>query len=622
MSDPLNSFEPLVPIPFKHTPSPRPNTPQAAPNTKPRSALPQVDPSSVEAELDKFATLFNPSTPHASPTLPPIFSQPRPTSSIRSAHRLSQTNFGPVRQDSGNDSEFGGFVSVPPAQDPLSQSFFSETPPSESALSQAPTGSLTDVSHTGQRVSQASLDFFGQFVEGAKDQESRGKGKGYLDELLRHEDDPLYWINHEDTDPAYGGPSRGEASESESEQDRMPSVVSEHDLEVSLLDLDLDSDNYFARGGSGNDANISTSHSPAPPKPKLKPFATPSMSPTFPFATRPPVALSSNSSVSSLVPSRSSTPPIPSSTSPRPAYSTQPSRWMSSLLSNPRTSLDEPSHPSVQGIFPHVRASSTDALQQQVWHPPPQPQPHTPASVSASSTISHGTPFASRSYIPPSGAPGFAGSDAAWDKGFSDDFDQEGKKAKGHVHLEGRKEATEGILDTTIVDMIRPHLPALARLPRKYTLLYSLDQHGISLNTLYTRCEPQGPSNSHPRGTLVVVKDSGDTIFGVWIGEGLRVSKGYYGSGESFLWRYVHGKLDVFRWTGKNEYVAHCEPEYLSFGGGDGRYGLYLDDTLLEGSSARCPTFANEPLCSPGSMKGGNVSFDCVGLEVWAVGPA
>lgn len=109
-----------------------------------------------------------------------------------------------------------------------------------------------------------------------------------------------------------------------------------------------------------------------------------------------------------------------------------------------------------------------------------------------------------------------------------------------------------------------------------------------------------------------------------------------------FLWRYLDGKLSVFKWTGKNDYVALCEPGYLSFGGGyvpphihfrsyitfyiqnrDGRYGLYLDDTLLDGSSARCPTFDNEPLCSSsGAKKGGNVTFECVGLEVWAVGPS
>jgi hypothetical protein len=53
----------------------------------------------------------------------------------------------------------------------------------------------------------------------------------------------------------------------------------------------------------------------------------------------------------------------------------------------------------------------------------------------------------------------------------------------------------------------------------------------------------------------------------------------------------------------------------------DGRYRLYLDDTLLDGSSARCSTFENEPLCSAGTRKGENVVFECVGLEVWAVGP-
>lgn len=35
-----------------------------------------------------------------------------------------------------------------------------------------------------------------------------------------------------------------------------------------------------------------------------------------------------------------------------------------------------------------------------------------------------------------------------------------------------------------------------------------------------------------------------------------------------FLWRYIGGKLDVFKWTGRNDYVALCEPEYISFGGG------------------------------------------------------
>jgi hypothetical protein len=39
-----------------------------------------------------------------------------------------------------------------------------------------------------------------------------------------------------------------------------------------------------------------------------------------------------------------------------------------------------------------------------------------------------------------------------------------------------------------------------------------LDQHGISLNTLSARCEPQGSTTAHPRGTLIITKDAG----GVW----------------------------------------------------------------------------------------------------------
>lgn len=80
---------------------------------------------------------------------------------------------------------------------------------------------------------------------------------------------------------------------------------------------------------------------------------------------------------------------------------------------------------------------------------------------------------------------------------------------------------------------------------------------------------------------LFVVKDSDGGIFGSWISEGLRMSRGnegYYGSGDSFLWKWVEdsrnggggggGELGVFKWTGKNDYVALCESSAISFGGG------------------------------------------------------
>jgi len=35
--------------------------------------------------------------------------------------------------------------------------------------------------------------------------------------------------------------------------------------------------------------------------------------------------------------------------------------------------------------------------------------------------------------------------------------------------------------------------------------------------------------------------------------------------------------IDVYKWTGQNDYVALSESEFISFGCGDGHYGLYLD---------------------------------------------
>ena len=35
-----------------------------------------------------------------------------------------------------------------------------------------------------------------------------------------------------------------------------------------------------------------------------------------------------------------------------------------------------------------------------------------------------------------------------------------------------------------------------------------------------------------------------------------------------FLWKFAQGTLKVYKTTGRNNYVALCEPGYISFGGG------------------------------------------------------
>ncbi|KAL0952980.1 hypothetical protein HGRIS_007192 [Hohenbuehelia grisea] len=712
-------------------------------------------PSGDEANIDKFATLFSPATPRASPVLGPVDAQ--------STHSTQPVPLRPrpqprARQSTAGDtdSEFGSFVSVSANEDPLSsfgsfdsnpETSFALPPPLKPSVpsSQAPPREPLSFDPLAQN---ASLEFFDKFGQDAKRASEKNK-KSVLDELLLHEDDPLYWLSSEGTgEPStqtevVGSPDSefGEMIGATSEPGN--SAFSTKDLQASLLDLDFEfftpsvtpipeshsSDPASSASTSPTRRHSRAATSPSRPVPKRRRSSSlhpPSLAP--PVASSPSVIPASPAAASvsfydskfdDVSPERSGRPLPPRSASYQ-TLSSISSRWMSSLLpaATPASSVKQSGSggalPSLESIFGSLTSSGSSAgsaggatpetsRRSRSTTPVRQPAPQhssTRFSGFASSppvTISHGTPFAPppqtnhgaspfapHTFIPPTGAPGFTGEGYDWDKGFSVELERElseghgevppkamdaaaGRgtsrpssstshtvdngsvnpnvivggvgelieKKTGSVLLEGRREMTDPILTVDVADAIRSRLPALSRLPRAWHLIYSLDQHGISLNTLYTRCElpphaimgkkpsPGGMGFGAPTnaGALVVVKDAGDAVFGAWMGEGIRTSrgKGYFGSGESFLWRYVNDQLEVFKWTGKNDYVALCEPDYLSFGGGDGQYGLYLDDTLLDGSSARCPTFDNAPLCSPAPQKAGATPFECVGLEVWGV---
>jgi hypothetical protein len=51
--------------------------------------------------------------------------------------------------------------------------------------------------------------------------------------------------------------------------------------------------------------------------------------------------------------------------------------------------------------------------------------------------------------------------------------------------------------------------------------------------------------------------------------------------------------------------------DQFAIGGGGGQLALSLGDNLQHGTTGRCTTFDNEPLCEP-------ADFECVALELWA----
>ncbi|WFD24093.1 oxidation resistance protein 1 [Malassezia equina] len=312
--------------------------------------------------------------------------------------------------------------------------------------------------------------------------------------------------------------------------------------------------------------------------------------------------------------------------------------------------------------------------------------------------------------MPISGAPGFdPDSTHHWNRGqwsLSAQAEREREKQPMPVTLKDRREDTDIVVEPWHAARVQALLPRRLRLGKSWSLLYSLDQHGASLATLYNRVaralDPQqrrgAPSEAWLRGSstaaqsavmgstsepfhvgsgvdlgeaglVLAIRDTHDNVFGAFVNEPLHISSHYYGNGECFLWKTVQRRLpappsatngdatqhddlhpdlaiEVFRWTGKNDYMVLSESDYLSVGGGDGKYGLWIDEKLDQGLSAKCPAFLNEVLCNAQESSATHAvdqgpkppvdllsdvveeqarspetgKFHCLGVEVWAVG--
>jgi len=174
------------------------------------------------------------------------------------------------------------------------------------------------------------------------------------------------------------------------------------------------------------------------------------------------------------------------------------------------------------------------------------------------------------------------------------------------IDLKGRNSDTLPILSDDLAEIIRSRLPNLLQEATSWNLLYSMDQHGARLSTLYRNIQGQGPC-------VMVLRNSENELFGAFISEPFDPSnKGFFGTPECFLWKANKFQFKKFSATHLNQYFMLAESNFIAMGGGNGNFGFYLDEDIQYGYSSKSDTFENEVLTEDNE-------FECYGCEIWGL---
>ena len=170
--------------------------------------------------------------------------------------------------------------------------------------------------------------------------------------------------------------------------------------------------------------------------------------------------------------------------------------------------------------------------------------------------------------------------------------------------LHGSTSQPPTVLSNAAATWLRGELPLRYNV-REWQLVYSTEQHGCSLRTLYAKLAGHDAS-------MIVMLDDHQHIFGAFVAEPWEVHGRYFGNGETFLFSVGRGRSPETRrydWSRANSHFVLASHDMLAFGGG-GKFALYLDSSLEMGSSDRSETFDND--CLAGARE-----FKCIKLEAW-----
>ncbi|KAL5112228.1 GTPase-activating protein skywalker [Taenia crassiceps] len=165
------------------------------------------------------------------------------------------------------------------------------------------------------------------------------------------------------------------------------------------------------------------------------------------------------------------------------------------------------------------------------------------------------------------------------------------------AHINVSNLASAGELDF-LMQAVRDENIAQFSLPK---VIFYTERDGSSLRSLYRLCSLHAEATGHPQTLLLVATASREGLFGAFVTHRWSTEeRGFYGSGESFLFRLRPAPKIVYKWRMSSalEYFQQATESAVEVGGGvgGGPPGLRLDAGLQSGQSGPSPTFGSECL--------------------------
>jgi len=176
-----------------------------------------------------------------------------------------------------------------------------------------------------------------------------------------------------------------------------------------------------------------------------------------------------------------------------------------------------------------------------------------------------------------------------------------------------------------------------------FWLKYSLVRDGASMHKFLQ-------SAYTSKYSVLAIETVDGEVFGAFTSKPWRKSWGYYGDGETFLWKMRHSRkenhfdvsqinnaaqketeIEVYPYAGDNEMIQICNKDKIAVGGGspekqieygikrqDYGYGLFIDESMTHGTSSPCLTFRSPSLSTKHSD--GSI-FEICNVELWCLTP-